>query len=365
MSKNLSVLKVWRMPCHAALLLGLCAAAATPAWANGHQPSGSAPPPSQSSSRLTLIEENDRWVSDDDGHYTQGARLSYLSDPVTRGRFWDQPFDLIENTLPVFGGGDPQRRYTLMFGQSIFTPHDTQNTVPSGQDRPYAAWFYTGIGLLQETRHAGHNTLEHMELLGGVVGRWALGGITQNDFHQFIGVNPSQGWLNQLSNEPGFVLSYERKWRFQQSLYGNLAVDIIPEIGVSGGNILTYGAAGGLVRLGQNLGADYGPNRIRPSLSGTDWFDPDQLDGAFGWYIFAGTQGRAVARNIFLDGNTFASSPHVGKKPLVADFLGGAALFWSDAIRLDFTATQRTQEFYGQRAEPDRFGGVNLSIKFW
>lgn len=315
--------------------------------------------------RITIINENDYYASDDDKHYTQGAQISYLSGDITPNGFWDQPYGFLSSILPIFDGTNQNRKYDLFFGQSIFTPTDTLLVNPALTDRLYAAWLYAGVGLLQENKLQTHHTLENFELQAGVVGRWALGGVTQNDFHQFIGVESSLGWHNQLKNEPGIILSYARKWRFQQPIYGNIAVDIIPGLGASVGNIMTYGQGGAMVRFGQNLAADYGPSRIRPGLSGTDWFDADHLNGKFGWYIFAGTQGRAIGRNIFLDGNTFSSSPHVDKKPFVADFMGGASLFWSDAIRLDFSVTQRTDEFHGQTGNPDRFGGINLTFQFF
>jgi hypothetical protein len=161
------------------------------------------------------------------------------------------------------------------------------------------------------------------------------------------------------------VLTYERKWRFEQSLMGNFGIDAIPELGATGGNIFTYAETGGLLRLGQNLKADYGVSHIRPSLSGTDWFDKTEMATPLGWYLFGGLQGRAVARNIFLDGNTFSNSPSVEKRTLVADFVGGASVFWRDDIRLDFTYTERTKEFYGPYATQDKFGGFNLAFLFW
>jgi len=324
-----------------------------------------APPEAVDYGRLIFMEENDKFAGlGDDRHYTQGIRAAYLSGSVTPDGFWDQPYGWLGDNLPVFEGSDRTRKYEwTVLGQSIFTPTNTLRVNPSPKDRPYAAWLYTGAGLLQETNHGAYHTLENAELLLGTVGPAALGGVTQNDFHQFIGVNSYLGWKNQLKNEPGLVASYERKWRFQQPLVGNLAIDAIPELGASVGNILTYGEAGGMVRFGQNLAADYGADRIRPSLSGTGWFDAKQLDGKPGWYVFLGTQGRVVGQNIFLDGNTFESSPGVDKKALVADFMGGASLFWSSSLRLDFTLTQRTKEFYGQQGHPDRFGGVNLAFQ--
>ncbi|HVY12420.1 MAG TPA: lipid A deacylase LpxR family protein [Alphaproteobacteria bacterium] len=316
--------------------------------------------------RVTITEENDSLLSRDDRHYTQGVRLSYLSGQVEKGGTWNQPFQQLSQWLPIFQNDGPAtRKYDwTVLGQSIFTPSNTLLTTPSPSDRPYAGWLYTGVGLLQETALPGHHRLENLELLVGVVGPASLAAETQTDWHQFFNGKPARGWSHQLSNEPGLVLSYERKWRFQQPLGNGLALDAIPEAGASGGNVFTYGQAGALFRFGKNLAADYGPTHIRPSLSGTGWFDKSQMEGDWGWYFFTGAQGRAVARNIFLDGNSFASSPSVNKKPFVGDFVAGFSVFWSDAAKLDLTFTQRSKEFYGQTGHADHFGGVNVSVRF-
>jgi hypothetical protein len=169
------------------------------------------------------------------------------------------------------------------------------------------------------------------------------------------------GWDDQLKNEPGFILSYEHKWRFGMPVGGGLSVDAIPEVGASVGNIYTYAETGTLLRLGRNLNADYGPARMRPSLS-SGWFDPSELNGAFSWYVFAGGQVRAVARNIFLDRNSFVESPSVEKYPIVADLSSGVSLFWGNAAKVDFVLLWRSKEFVGQSA-PDRYGGINISFR--
>ena len=315
----------------------------------------------EQSGRFSLVEENDTFASNDDRHYTQGMRLSYLSGSDASDN--NRSCDWTGLNLEFLGGDNCKRKYNWTFlGQSLFTPQNISASIPSSRDRPYGAWLYAGVSLLQESQQETHNTLDNFELLGGVVGPYALGDLTQNDFHQFIGIKTAHGWQNQIRNEPGLVLTHERKWRFDMPLAGNFGFDVIPEAGVTLGNIFTYGELGGMVRLGQNLHADYGPDRIRPSLSGTGWFDKSQLDGKFGWYVFAGVQGRVVGHNIFLDGNTFKSSPNVDKKPLVADFTGGVSLLWSDAIRADFSVVQRTKEFYGQAGSNDQFGGFNIVI---
>lgn len=319
--------------------------------------------PTVDDGRFIIMEENDYIGSHDDKDYTQGARVSYLSGPVTPNGLWDNPYGLLNNTFGIFDGHDRKRKIEATVGQSLFTPTDQTLANAAPNDRPYAGWLYTGASLLQESNQGDHHTLENAELLVGVVGPAALGNVTQNDFHQFIGDSQSRGWKDQIKNEPGLVASYERKYRYQQPLLGNLAIDAIPEWGGSVGNILTYGEVGGMVRIGQNLAADYGADRIRPSLSGTGWFDAEQLQGNFGWYLFAGTQQRIVGRNIFLDGNTVAHSPSVEKRIFVEDFMAGASVFWSSAVRVDFTMTERTKEFYGQTGVPNRFGGINFAFQ--
>lgn len=320
--------------------------------------------------RINLTEENDFFGSNDDRHYTQGIRASYLSGAVAPGDYLDAPFRGLSDILPIFEGGDYKRKYDwTVIGQSIFTPKNLVTAAPLYRDRPYAGWLYTGVGFLQQTHHQdegalSHDTLEDAEILGGIVGPGAFGNVTQNDFHQFIGVNTTRGWQNQLHNEPGIVLNYVRKWRFATPTVYGVGADAIPEAGGTAGNVFTYAETGGMVRFGQNLAADYGPSRIQPSLSGTSWFDKTLMNGPTGWYFFTGLQGRAVERNIFLDGNTIASSLYVNKRPLVADFTGGVSMFWTDAIRLDFLYTERTKEFYGPQATQDKFGGFNLAFRF-
>jgi hypothetical protein len=185
-------------------------------------------------------------------------------------------------------------------------------------------------------------------------------------WHRIFGFQQPKGWKYQLKNEPGVVLYYEKSRRslYEFPLQGvipieNLGVDITPHVGLALGNVMTYGAAGFTARFGDDLPADFGPPKIRPNLPGSDYFEPDD---SFGWYLFGGLEGRLVARNIFLDGNTFQSSRSVDKNPVVADFQAGAALtFWR--ARLSYTHIWRTPEYIGQSAF-DNFGSVALSMRF-
>ncbi|HVJ35910.1 MAG TPA: lipid A deacylase LpxR family protein [Terriglobia bacterium] len=309
--------------------------------------------------RFSILEENDSIFFDSDRYYTQGLQLGYLGPSVASTSPWVTPFDWLSNDLGFWpNAGSTDRRYEMSIGQQIFTPAEIHRSHPDPSDRPYAGWLYGGIGLLQDT---DHRQLDHLELQMGIVGPSSYARQAQNDWHQFIGVQKAAGWDAQIHDEPGFMLSYERRWRFLQEIGGGLGVDAIPELGATVGNVMTYAEAGGLLRFGSNLTADYGPQHMRPSPSGTSYFNEKALDGPFGFYFYVGAQGRAVARNIFLDGNTFEDSSNVDKEVFVGDLVGGLSLFWKNNIKLDTSVIYRTKE-YDHEGRDEKYAGINLSF---
>jgi hypothetical protein len=158
-----------------------------------------------------------------------------------------------------------------------------------------------------------------------------------------------------LRDEPGLVLSSQRIWRMPLARKG-LEAELLPEINLSAGNVYDYAGAGAMLRLGQNLMADWGPPRIAPAQQGSDFQTVDR----FAWYIFAGGEARAMARNLFLDGNSFHTGPSVAKKSLVGDINAGAALLFPHA-RMIAGYTHRTAEFRGQKGD-DEIGSLTLSL---
>ncbi len=328
------------------------------------QPALQVPALADGQERINILEENDSLYFNSDKHYTQGLRLSDLAPDIGTKSAWNDPFALLSKIPWLFdenGKDTPySRRYALLLGQSVFTPKNLTLKTPSAHDRPYGGWLYGGVSLLQESNR---DMLENFELDVGMVGPAAFGKQVQNDFHQFIGISQAKGWADQIQNEPGLMLSYERLWRVPLIADGSDGVDIVPQAGATVGNVFTYADLGAQVRIGKNLHADYGPVRIRPALSGTDYFDANQLDGNLGYYFFVGVQGRAMGHNIFLNGNSFRQSPSVGMKVLVADFQAGFSMFWSSAIRLDLSVVRRTEEFEGQ-ATPDEIGTAAVSFSW-
>ncbi len=340
-------------PLSRACLGVLIATAAAGAAAAQSAPPDAAPAPPPAPAVITGITENDLYATDNrDRHYTNGLRLGWMSgdDDVPA---WARS---LADDLPLLDRGASHRiGWTL--AQSMFTPQNKAAAAPVLNDRPYAAWLYGGLKLQTEST----SRLDTIELDLGVVGPDALGRQAQNDVHQLIGASAANGWPNQIKNEPGIDLLAERLWRIPLTTTADdgLGADVVPDAVGSLGNVFTYAGGGVMVRFGNALQADFGPPRLSPSIPGSDSFHP--TDG-FGWYVFAGTGGRAVLRNITLDGNTFENSQSIRKRPLVADLEGGLATFYRN-IRVAYTLTARSKEFYRQDGY-DYFGSVELSVGF-
>lgn len=299
---------------------------------------------------LSLEFENDIFY-DTDRNYTNGVRASWLSGP-DKTPAWALS---VARRFPLFPeGGTVRTSYAV--GQNMYTPDDIALRNPPLDDRPYAGWLYGSIGLITETGRR----LVQLELTFGVVGPASLAERTQKFIHKITDSPEPRGWDSQLKNEPGLVLTYQRSWRgFVSESVAGFGFDATPHVGGVLGNVFTYANVGLTLRFGQRLPLDYGPPRIQPGLPGSGFFMPQD---DFGWYLFAGVEGRAVARNIFLDGNTFRDSRSVDKEPLVGDLQFGIALTWRD-MRLSYIHVLRTREFETQDGADD-FGAVSLSVRF-
>ena len=302
----------------------------------------------------TFLVENDM-LAGTDHHYTNGLHLSWLSASD------DAPAAAREaaSSVPFLLAPEGKRRIGYNFGQSMFTPNDIKIREAQPKDRPWAGYLYGGVALLSETPR----TLDTLEIDFGVVGPASFAEQTQKKWHELIGSPQPKGWNNQIKNEPTIAALYERKWR--QEIWhfagpdSGLGIDMTPLVGAALGNVFTYASTGLALRFGDDLPSDFGPPRVRPSLPGSGFFD---LDDRFGWYVFTSAEGRAVAHNIFLDGNTFEDSASVDKLPFVADFQLGLA-FMINSARVTITQVYRTREFRSQN-EPDRFSAISLSFKF-
>lgn len=301
---------------------------------------------------FSVLFENDLFYKADHD-YTNGTELSYTSAPDATPHW---ALDLAR-LLPFFGDqGEVRTRYAL--GQAMFTPNDITLANPPLTDRPYAGFLFGALGVVSDD--GSH--LDQVQATLGLIGPASLAEEAQKFIHAAVQGRKPNGWHYQLRDEPGLVLQYERTLKLvERAPLLGLSYDIEPHFGGAIGNVWDYANVGAMARIGFNMPKDYGPMRIQPSLPGSDYFEPGP-DGAIGAYVFAGIEGRAVARNLFLDGNSFEPSRSVSKMNLVGDLVLGAAVTF-DWARLAFTHVIRSREYKTQHGD-DQYGAVDLTMRF-
>jgi len=314
---------------------------------------------------FSLYFENDLFAGTD-RNYTNGIKLSGISPDLSAYREsghlpqWALPWI---RRLPFINEPGLQRNIGLCLGQNMYTPVATERRFLVRDDRPYAGWTYAGVAFHSKNRRR----LDTIEIQAGMVGPASLAEETQTLVHRLRGIDVPQGWDHQLKNEPGLVAIYERKQRMvERALPGGLGLDAIGHLGATLGNVSTYANAGVELRAGWNLPLDFGSALIRPAgdtNAPVGASDPRLGEGpGFGLHVFAAVSGRAVLRDIFLDGNTFSHSHSVEKEPFVIDLSGGLCLTW-DRFKISYAQVIRAREFEGQE-EHHSFGSVTISLSY-
>jgi hypothetical protein len=314
---------------------------------------------------LSFIEENDLYYNPfgrhQDRHYTQGFKLIYL-EPGASPSWWARGTQLarFESWLPNVWMDPRGTNFGLLFGQNIFTPQNKTATNLVTDDRPYAAWMYMGLAIQRRGVTAFDiPVLESFELDLGVIGPEAQGGRSQNALHQARNLKTFDGWGTELRTEPAFVLKYGRAWKLAFNEASGRYFDFIPDFGTDLGTLRVAGNIGATARLGFNLPDDFGLQTIDSAIVLAN----GRNRGPVGAYVFGQVEGRAIARNVFLDGNLFRNSYHVRKNPFVADLSYGAALTFGQHFDLSWTRVERTEEFDGQRGN-DQFGSIMVRVKW-
>ena len=329
------------------LIVGAVLAAGTmPAWAQ----TPAAAPATDNTSTWTLQWENASVSTAKlkDKFYTNGLRIGWTSGP-----------DLVPETLRNLGTtlwGRGEARMSFDLTHQIYNPADTVSRLPSLRDRPYAGVLMGHFGLVQDAP-----TTRSTLVLGiGLVGPGAGGKWVQNGFHDLIGQKPVNGCDTQLKNEPVIQITSERTWRVPLYAVGGIETDALPSLTASIGTLPAYLQTGVTVRLGQGLQSDFGPARPRPGVTGGDYY---RTVRPFAWYVFAGVDGRAVGRDLTLDGNTWQSSRSVKKETFVGAGQAGLAII-AYGVRLSYTHRVSSQEFRGQRGGLHQMGSLALSVRF-
>jgi len=185
---------------------------------------------------LGLYLENDLFAGTDQ-HYTSGIKLSWSSRDLEQfsDSSYASPFLPVFNLLPYINETDYQKNLVFALGQNIYTPVNTDARALIPGDRPYVGWLYLGIGVVWKNEDVRNSLVLDV----GVVGPWAYGQETQSFIHDLRGFDSPNGWDNQLDNEIGFTLAYERMWRWpKHERRSGFDWEILPHAGLAGTSTL-------------------------------------------------------------------------------------------------------------------------------
>lgn len=310
-----------------------------------------------SACEFQLYIENDSFGRGTDRYYTNGIKLGggVSAEPIIE-RIFKRPAETVLQSITDNRGN---LQFGLFLGQNLYTPKNITIAAAQPLDRPWAAWLYLG-GVAQNVEG---DRLQTVELDLGMVGPLALGKFVQTHWHRIVAADEPKGWHNQIRGEPGLLLAYLEKWR-----YGPVTgVQAVPHFGVTVGNVMTLARAGGIVRAGYNM-SGFGPDTIEPGgamLQRTRLLDDGAARAKPEWYVFAGADARLVARNIFLDGNSFRNSASVDRRVFVYDVKAGLSLRLAP-LRVSITHVRRSAEFATPAGSggTQRFQSFNVSWEF-
>lgn len=305
---------------------------------------------------VTLQGENDAVSTQkgtSDRYYTSGLRLGYVSATGAVG-----PVNSLSQAL----WGDAAARLSLELSQAIYTPANTQISPPDAADRPYAAVLMLTTGIVHDTA----NRRDQFSLGLGVAGPSALGRQVQNGFHNLIGDPDNKGWDYQVPDQPAVQLAASRIWRLPVANFGGIEADALPGVGASLGDVRIALQAGGVLRIGQGLAGDFGPTRIGAGPAGyaVNGGDAYTTVTPFGWSLFAGVDGQAVAYDYAIDGAAFRdTSPRAHRVWDQGGIIAGVSMQWH-GVRLSYTQTWRTQETPTAKPGLFNFGSLAASVRF-
>ncbi|HGS8179413.1 lipid A deacylase LpxR family protein [Pseudomonas aeruginosa] len=304
---------------------------------------------SASAEIFSLKMENDIFTGGRDGHYTNGIEGSWSFEPAQ-----DHWIRGMADVVPYWSASDLTYA-AYRFGHQMYTPEEIEQVQLQEDDRPYAGLLFAGVTLFSSEQGDGRRITDTLTLDVGLVGQGAGGKRLQRAVHKVTSSDEPKGWNHQLENEPFVNLGYEKRWWKQDSLAG-LELEYGPSMGGAIGNLYTYASAGAGVRFGHGLDRSLSQASITPASSHVQYFSPNK---EFAWFFFANLEGRLMAHNMLLDGNTFRNSHSVNREKWVGDAQLGLALMW-DRWQLSIANVWRSREFETQDKH-DQFGSISLS----
>lgn len=254
---------------------------------------------------LTLRVDNDAFdfwrlaYNRPDEEYSSGVKIDYDGGDApawARGLFGGRSACVV--------GARQCRTSRWELGQDIYTAERfSESPIPPAGSRRSAGWLYLTNG----ARRLDVNRFDELSLTLGVTGKPSLGETMQNLVHSIAPqYNRPVDWSDQIGFEPGVIVRYEHRRRVALVDNPTFGWEFLPRFGASAGNITTEGDVGFQTRFGWSLAHPWLVERPNFSLA-----------------FLGGASEHAIARDIFLDGNTFSSGRRIAHKPLVTSAEAG------------------------------------------
>lgn len=291
---------------------------------------------------FSVREENDA-IGGNDENYTNGISLALTqTGKGLLGGVWD-----------LFGKTEGNRFATYELTQLMFTPSDIKLSNPDPNDHPYAGLIYLGF----TTHLQRENSLHSLKIIAGLAGPDAFAEDVQRFVHDVEGYSHPNGWSHQIKNEPVVNLVYEYRYKYALTPRdAAVGIELIPMGGAFLGNYLIQAETDVQCRIGYHLPDDFGTTVLRGSAY-LPFPQDDKVHHAWGIYAFAGGGANLVARNLVLDGNSFAKSRSTDKHLFLPSAEVGAS-FWTQWFQATFSYVMWGKEFYGQKTREDYISGL-------
>lgn len=295
---------------------------------------------------FNLFSENDVYAHlFVDRYYTAGTLLSFTS----------KEYDFSDKWLRYLSykyDDEKLSRYDVALRQDLYTPI-SRSPIVDFSDHPYAG--FLSLDFMLSNRRA--NSIENIKVQVGVVGPASLAQQTQDIIHKLTHNPFFYGWDTQIKNE--FILNFHYEYIFKYDLLNTsyFDIDILPAFKVALGNANTFAGGGGRIRFGYNLHSDFGVDKINTSYMGSKPFNDK-----FSCYVFGGVLGTYVARDIFIQGNSFGTPRELVLEHFLYDAELGFAILYK-GFRFSYVFTHQSKQFSAQQGSHD-IGSILFNFAF-
>lgn len=325
---------------------------------------------------LTFYLDNDLFTGTD-RDYTNGLRLSWISEsrplfkrlPARRqlekmsgAKGGDSWYGRLSGFSPEdIENGDVVLNYGFSMTQEMYTPEDFSSPTQPVGERRYAGWLGLGFSV-----HASDEfVLNSVELIFGTTGPRSLAEKSQKFIHDLRGIENFEGWDDQIPNEftLGLAFTQKRRLRFLERPERALSVDGFAEWGLRLGSFRTGARAGGLIRAGYNLPADFSDPRISSTAYSHQFFaGPTSSVSDWSIYGLFGANAGAVLFDATLDGPLFKNFETGNQRETwVMEAYAGFGIRWR-MLELSYVQTWRSKT-YTQQDGSASFGSLALRMQ--